>query len=132
MFFIRVITRVYTRTCTWFQLRLQFVLDSENKNSKNNKEKTSLNQIKTNKKVSSIQEKFRFFVLPVVVGVHLGVLVETYSIQLSTRLVYLVQILRTYHYVEKLTQEAWHYSDRSNGDRGSMFRTRMGTSESGT
>ena len=36
--------------------------------------------------------------------------VETYSIQLSTRLVYLVQVLRTYHYVEKLTQEAWHYS----------------------
>ena len=66
LFFIRVITRVYTRTCTWFQLRLQFVLDLENKNSKNNKEKTSLNQIKTNKKVSSIQEKFRFFVLPVV------------------------------------------------------------------
>ena len=36
--------------------------------------------------------------------------VETYSIQLSTRLVYLVQVLRTYHCVEKLTQEAWHYS----------------------
>ena len=68
MFFIRVITRVYTRICTWFQLRLQFVLDLENKNSKNNKEKTSLNQIKTNKKVSSIQEKFRFFVLPVGMG----------------------------------------------------------------
>ena len=32
-----------------------------------------------------------------------------YSIQLSRRLVYLVQELRTYHCVEKLTQEAWHY-----------------------
>ena len=65
LFFIRVITRVYTRTCAWFQLRLQFVLDLENKNPKKNKEKTNLNQIKTKKKVSSIQEKFRFFVLPV-------------------------------------------------------------------
>ena len=57
--------------------------------------------------------------------------VETYSIQLSTRMVYLVQVLKIYYYVEKLTLQAWHYTiaagDRSFGDRGSMFRTRVGT-----
>ena len=36
--------------------------------------------------------------------------VETYSIQLSTRLVYLVQVLKTYYYAEKFTLQAWHYS----------------------
>ena len=35
--------------------------------------------------------------------------VETYSIQLSTRMVYLVQVLKIYYYVEKLTLQAWHY-----------------------
>ena len=32
--------------------------------------------------------------------------VETYSIQLSTRLVYLVQVPKIYYYVEKLTLQA--------------------------
>ena len=35
--------------------------------------------------------------------------VETYSIQLGTRLVYLVQVFKVYYYVGKLTLQAWHY-----------------------
>jgi hypothetical protein len=35
--------------------------------------------------------------------------VETYSIQLSIKLVYLVQVFKIYSYVEKLTLQAWHY-----------------------
>ena len=61
LFFIRVITRVHTRICTWFQLRLQFVLGLENKKSKKNKEKNEFKSNKNKEKSELNSRKISFF-----------------------------------------------------------------------